>query len=78
MLVINVSPLNVLDFAVSGRVGTYGAGFGAMANFHCPGFSFFIGTDCFMGKVSKLLIPLENMNTSVSFGVNIALGKAKK
>lgn len=78
MLVINVSPLNVLDFAVSGRVGTYGAGFGAMANFHCTGFSFFIGTDCFMGKVSKQLIPLENMNTSVSFGVNIALGKAKK
>jgi hypothetical protein len=78
MLVVNISPLNVLDFAVSGRVGTYGAGFGAMANLHCPGFSLFVGTDCFLGKVSKEFIPLENMNSSISIGVNIALGKAKK
>lgn len=77
MLAINISPLNVLDFAVSGRVGTYGAGFGAMANIHCQGFSFFIGTDCFMNKVGKQFIPLENMNANVSFGINIALGKAK-
>ena len=78
MFVVNISPLNVLDFAVSGRVGTYGAGFGAMANLHCPGFSLFVGTDCFLGKVSKEFIPLENMNSSISIGVNIALGKAKK
>ena len=78
MLVVNISPLDVLDFAVSGRVGTYGAGFGAIANLHCPGFSLFVGTDCFLGKVSKEFIPLENMNSSISFGVNIALGKAKK
>lgn len=77
MLVVNVSPLDVLDFAVSGRVGTYGAGFGAMANVHCTGFSFFVGTDCFLSKVGKQFIPLENMNANVSFGVNIALGKAK-
>ena len=77
MLVVNVSPLNVLDFAVSGRVGTYGAGFGALANLHCPGFTFFVGSDCFLSKVGKQYIPLENMNASVSFGVNIALGKAK-
>lgn len=78
MLVVNVSPLDVLDFAVSGRVGTYGAGFGAMANLHCPGFTFFVGTDCFMNKVNKQFIPLENMNASVSLGVNIGLGKAKQ
>ena len=77
MLVVNFSPFSVLDFAVSGRVGTYGAGFGAMANLHCPGFTFFVGTDCFMNKVSKQYVPLENMNASVSFGVNIGLGKAK-
>lgn len=78
MLAVNVSPLDVLDFALSGRVGTYGAGFGAMANVHCKGFSFFIGTDCFMGKVGKQFIPLENMNANVSFGVNIAFGKEKR
>lgn len=76
-LMVNVSPLNVLDFAVSGTVGDRGAGFGALANLHCKGFAFFIGTDCFLGKVGKQFIPLENMDASVSFGVNIALGKAK-
>lgn len=78
MFVVNVSPLNVLDFAVSGRVGTYGAGFGAMLNLHCTGFTFFVGTDCFMSKVGKQYIPLKDMNASVSFGMNIGLGKAKK
>lgn len=77
MLALNVSPLDCLDFALSGRVGTYGAGAGAMMNIHCPGFCFFVGTDCFLGKVGKQYIPLENMNASVSFGVNIALGKAE-
>ena len=77
MLALNISPLDCLDFALSGRVGTYGAGAGAMMNIHCPGFCFFVGTDCFLGKVGKQYIPLENMNASVSFGVNIALGKAE-
>jgi hypothetical protein len=49
-----------------------------MANLHCPGFTFFVGTDCFMNKVNKQFIPLENMNASVSLGVNIGLGKAKQ
>ena len=75
MLALNVSPANFLDFVLSGRTGTYGAGFGALMNIHCPGFGLFVGTDCFLGKVSKQYIPLENMNTSVSFGINIALGK---
>ena len=72
---VSVSPLKVLDFAVSGTYTDFGAGFGAMANLHCTGFSFFVGTDCFIGKVGKQYIPLENMNASVSFGVNIAFGK---
>ncbi|MBO5864429.1 MAG: hypothetical protein J6Q73_00050 [Bacteroidaceae bacterium] len=74
-LMISVSPLSVLDFALSGTFADYGTGFGAMATVHCRGFSFFIGTDCFIGKVGKQYIPLENMNASVSFGINIAFGK---
>ena len=74
-LMVSISPVSVLDFAVSGTFSDYGTGFGAMANLHCTGFSFFVGTDCFIGKVGKQFIPLENMNASVSFGVNIAFGK---
>lgn len=77
-LMVNLSPNNVLDFAVSGTMSTYGAGFGAMANIHCPGFSFFIGSDCFLSKVNKQFVPLENMNSSVSFGINVAFGNNKK
>lgn len=74
-LMITVSPLSVFDFALSGTLADFGAGFGAMANIHCPGISFFVGTDCFVGKVGKQYIPLENMNASVSLGVNISFGK---
>lgn len=77
-LMLNLSPNNVLDFAVSGTASTYGAGFGAMANIHCPGFSFFVGTDCFLGKVNSQFVPLDNMNASVSFGINVAFGNNKK
>lgn len=77
-LMVNLSPNNVLDFAVSGTASTYGAGFGAMANIHCPGFSFFIGSDCFLSKVNKQFVPLEDMNASVSFGINVAFGNNKK
>lgn len=76
-LMISVSPLKVLDFAVSGTVADYGAGFGAMANLHCTGFNFFIGTDCFIGKVGKQFVPLESMDASVTFGVNIGFGRPK-
>ena len=77
-LVLNLSPNNVLDFALSGTASTFGAGFGAMANIHCPGFNFFIGSDCFLSKVNKQFVPLENMNASVSFGINVAFGNYKK
>lgn len=77
-LMLSVSPLKVLDFAVSGTLADYGAGFGAMMNLHCTGFSFFVGTDCFLGKVGKQFVPVENMNASVSFGMNIAFGRSDK
>ena len=77
-LMVNLSPNNVLDFAVSGTASTYGAGFGAMANIHCPGFSFFLGSDCFLGKVNNQFVPIEDMNASFSFGINVAFGNNKK
>lgn len=77
-VMLSVSPLKVFDLAVSSSFSDFGTGFGAMANLHCPGFSFFLGTDCFLSKVGKQYIPLENMNASVSFGVNIGFGRHKK
>lgn len=77
-LLVNISPLKVLDLSASATFSDYGTGFGAMLNVHCTGLSFFLGTDCFLGKVGKQYVPVENMNASVSFGVNIAFGRSDK
>jgi hypothetical protein len=73
-LMLNWAPVKSFDVAVSGTSSTYGTGFGAMANVHLTGFNFFVGTDCFLSKVGKQFIPLENMNASVAFGINIPFG----
>lgn len=76
-LMLSVSPVKFLDIAVSGTHSTYGTGFGAMANLHFTGFNFFIGTDCFFKTQEDYFVPDKDMNGSVSFGVNIALGGTK-
>lgn len=76
-LMANIAPVKWFDLAVSGTASNMGAGFGAMANIHLTGFNLFVGTDCFLGKVSKEFIPLDNMNSSVSLGINIPFGKRK-
>ncbi len=74
-LMANVAPVKWLDMAVSGTASNMGFGFGAMANVHLTGFNLFVGTDCFVGDVGKQFIPLDNMNASVSFGINIPFGR---
>ena len=76
-LMANIAPVKWFDLAVSGTASNMGAGFGAMANLHLTGFNLFVGTDCFIGKVSKEFIPLNNTNSSVSLGINIPFGKRK-
>lgn len=76
-LMLNISPVKVLDFALSGNVSNYGWGWGAMLNLHCTGFNLFVAADSFMGKVSKQYIPLGKTNTALSFGINIPFGKRR-
>lgn len=66
----NIAPVDVFDAALSLGLNTYGVSAGFLANFHCTGFNLFFGTDCFMGKTTKQFIPLNDMNASVSFGIN--------
>lgn len=79
-LVLTVSPLAVCDFALSSTFADYGTRFGAMANFHFTGFSFFVGTDCMLSDLSdsKYPFPNDNLNANLSLGVNISFAKAKK
>ena len=76
-LMVNLAPANWFSLAVSGTTSSMGMGFGAIANIHCTGFNIFVGSDCFIGKVNKQYIPLDNMNANVAVGINIPFGKKR-
>lgn len=76
-MMVNVAPLNWLEFALSGTKSTFGSGFGAMANIHFTGFNMFLGTDCFFNDLGEYGIPAEDMNASFSIGINIPFGKKR-
>ncbi|MBQ5889227.1 MAG: hypothetical protein IIW77_08160 [Bacteroidaceae bacterium] len=76
-LMVNLAPVNWFSLAVSGTTSSMGMGFGAIANIHCTGFNIFVGSDCFIGKVNKQYIPLDNMNANVAVGINIPFGKKR-
>lgn len=77
-LMLSVAPVKFLDFALSGTSSTFGTGFGALVNFHCPGFNLFVGTDCFFSTQEDYFVPNKDMNGSVSFGINVAFGGGSK
>ena len=74
---LNVSPLKWIDLSVNYAYGTYGHSFGWMVNFHPAGINFFVGSDCMITKVSPQYIPLNNMNSHVTFGLSLAFGERK-
>lgn len=65
----NVAPVKCFDASVNLAAGTFGVGFGWLANIHVPGFNLFLGMDHTIGKVAKQFVPLSS-NASVNFGLN--------
>lgn len=73
--IVNYAPSRLFDLALSGSVSSYGAGFGVLANLHCPGFNLFMGTDQFYcGSINSDFVPLDNAFTQVQFGINFPFG----
>lgn len=66
----NVAPVKMFSATANLAVGTYGAGFGWLLNYHYTGFGLFVGMDHTLGKLSKDGYPL-NSNASFNFGMNI-------
>lgn len=66
----NVAPVKMFSATANLAVGTYGAGFGWLLNYHYTGFGLFLGMDHTLGKLTKDGVPL-NSNASVNFGMNI-------
>lgn len=65
----NIMPCKVFDASVNLSAGTFGVGFGWLANVHCTGFNFFIGMDRTLGKLAKQGVPLSS-NADLSLGIN--------
>lgn len=65
----NVVPCKIFSAGVNLSAGTYGVGFGWIANLHTTGFNLFLGMDRTLGKLAKQGLPL-NSNASVNFGIN--------
>lgn len=65
----NVAPCKIFSAGVNMSAGTFGVGFGWLANLHTKGFNMFVGMDRTLGKMAKQGLPL-NSNGSVNFGIN--------
>lgn len=65
----NVQPVKCFSASANFVAGTYGVGFGWLANVNITGFNLFIGMDHTLGKLAKQGLPL-NSNAQVNFGIN--------
>lgn len=66
----NVAPVKMFSASANLALGTYGAGFGWLLNYHYTGFGIFMGMDHTLGKLSKDGIPLSS-NASFNLGMNV-------
>ena len=73
MLAVNCRPLSWIEASLNTSVSSTGCCFGGMLSFYTKGFSFIIGSDRVLGKVSKEFIPLNSMNANVALGISFPL-----
>ncbi len=59
------------SLAASYGINTFGSCFGAMAGITAFGVNIFAGIDGFVSTVTPQFIPVDNLNTSVSLGLNL-------
>lgn len=74
---VNVAPLKWFEATVNYGYGSYGSSLGWMLNFHPAGVNFFIGSDVMLTKVTPQFIPLNDLNSHITLGLNIVLGSRK-
>lgn len=65
----NIRPVKCFSASANLAMGTFGVGFGWLANVNIKGFNFFIGMDRTLGKLAKQGVPL-NSNAEVNLGIN--------
>ncbi len=70
---LNATPLKWLSLSANTAYTTFGWEYGGMVNIYAKKFSIFAGTDSYYFKMTPQLIPIDNCNTHVVFGVNYLL-----
>lgn len=74
---VNFTPCRWLEASANYGTTSYGTSLGWMFNFHPAGITFFVGSDYMLTKVTPQFIPVNDLNTHITLGVNLALGKRK-
>ncbi|MBP1618548.1 MAG: hypothetical protein H6Q14_2375 [Bacteroidetes bacterium] len=72
-LACNYRPLKFVEASLDISSTSEGLTFGGMLSLYTKGFNLFVGSDSFLGKVSKEYIPLHNGNANLAFGINFPL-----
>jgi hypothetical protein len=72
---LNIAPLKWIEASANIGTTSYGTSFGWMFNFHPAGLTFFVGSDYMITKVTPQFIPVNNLNSHITLGINLALGK---
>ena len=75
-LSVNVNPTNWFSATTNYAYSTFGHSAGLAFTLHLPGFNMFVGTDSYipMLNVNPQFIPINKVNTSVTYGINIMFG----
>lgn len=74
---VNLSPLKWLEASVNYGYTTYGQSFGWLFNIHVLCCHFFVGSDYMITKVTPQYIPVNDLNSHITFGLTMPLGKRK-
>ena len=74
---VNIAPLKWFEASVNVGHTNYGTSFGWMVNFHPGGAAIFIGSDYMATKVTPQFVPVDNLNSHITFGISSTFGKRK-
>jgi len=69
---LDFNPFKAFDITGSAGISNYGATLGGLLNIKIPWASFFFGMESILGKISPQGIPLDEMNSRITFGTNIS------
>ena len=74
---VNIAPLKWFEASANVGYSTFGTSWGWMLNFHPAGINLFVGSDYMISKVTPQYIPVNNLNSHITMGISLALGKRK-